>query len=174
MAQFPLQALHDQIGAGFNLALVRISRFLHIALGHPVGTEENVGGGRHFRRVDLLADQAHHRLDVARVVIPAANAMDRQLAELRIGLTQPLQLAKAGTAGADGKLRVEGEHHHFIHGIRFDVGHGRLGEGMPIAHGHVGRGFNVALAQQALQFPRLVFGDAPEGGAAANGAIGIL
>ena len=42
-AQITTKALHDQLGAGLDLFLVRIAGFLHIALRHPVGTKKHMG-----------------------------------------------------------------------------------------------------------------------------------
>ena len=108
MAQVPLQALQDQGDAGLNFALVWIASFLHIALGHPMGTEKDVGASRIGSDPDLAADQASHGSDIAGVVVPTANAAKRQPVEGRVGLAQPLQLTKTGAAGADRELGIEG------------------------------------------------------------------
>ena len=174
VAQFALQALHDQEGAGLNLPLVGVAGFLHVALGHTVGAEEHMGPGRIAGGADLAGDQAAHGLDIAVVVIPAADAADRQPAEGRVGLAQPLQLPEARAAGADRELGIKRQHNHLLHAVGLDVGHGRFGEGMPVAHRHIGGGVHAPLAQGALQFTGLLLSDPSQGGTAADGAVGRL
>ena len=60
-------------------------------------------------------------------------------------------------------MGVEGQHHHLLNAIGLDVSHRRFGEGMPIAHGHIGGGFDLAMAELALELPRLVLGDPAQG-----------
>ena len=174
VAQIPLQPLHDQQGAGLDLVLVGIAGLLHITLGHAVGTEEHVGPGRVAGGTDLAGDQASHGVDVAGVVIPTADAADRQPTEGRITLTQPLQFPETGAARADRELGIKRQHHHLLHAVGLDVGNGRFGEGMPVAHRHVGGGLHAPLAQGALQFAGLLLRDPPQGGTAADRAIGRL
>ena len=159
MAHVVRQGFHDQIGAGFDLLLIGIAGFLHVALGHAVGTEKDMGLFRVVAVAHLFGDQLGHRLDVAGVVKPTADAADRKLFEGCIALTQPLQFPEAGAAGADGEVGIERQHHHLIHAIRLHVSHGGFRERMPVPHRDVGGGIQSALPQQTLQFPGLLFGD---------------
>jgi hypothetical protein len=77
-------------------------------------------------------------------------------------------------AGADREVGIQGQNHHLVDPIGLDVGHRRLGERVPVAHRHVAGGLDAAAAQLALQFPRLLLGDAAQRRAAADGAIGLL
>ena len=61
--------------------------------------------------------------------------------------------------GADREVGIQGQDHHLIHRISFDVGHGRFRERVPIAHGHVGGGLDSPLTQDTLQLPRLLLRD---------------
>ena len=107
MAHVVRQGFHDQIGAGFDLLLIGVAGFFHIALGDAVGTEEDMGLFRVIAVAHLFGDQLGHRLDVAGVVKPTADAADRKLLEGCIALTQPLQFPEAGAAGADGEVGIE-------------------------------------------------------------------
>ena len=174
MAQVLLQPLHDQLGTGLDLALVGVAGLLHVAPGHAVGAEEHVGRCGVRAGLDLPGDQPGHGADVAGVVVVAADAADRQAGEGRVGLAQALQLTEAGAAGADREVGVKGQHHHLVHVVGLDVAHRRLGEGMPVAHGHVAGGLDAPLAQAALQLAGLLLGDAPQGRATADRAVGLL
>ena len=153
------QRFHDQIRAGLDLLLIRVSGLFHIALGDAMGTEENVGLFRVIAVAHFFSNQLGHRLDVAGMVKPAADATDRQLFKGSISLTQPLQLPEAGSAGADGEMGIKRQHHHLIHAVRLHICHGGFREWMPVPHRDVGGGVESALPQKALQFPRLLFGD---------------
>ena len=111
-----------------------------------MGAEKDMGRARHLAALDFLGDQLGHGPDIARVVVVAANAADRQALKGWIPLAQALQFAEAGAAGADREMGIEGQHHHFLNAIGLDIGHRRFGEGMPVAHRHIGGGFNLAMA----------------------------
>ncbi|CAI8314017.1 MAG: Uncharacterised protein [Cyanobium sp. ARS6] len=87
-----LKLLHDQARAGLDLLLIRVARFLHVALRNTVGTEEHVGLMGVVAVADLFSDQLSHRRDVAGVIKPAPDAADRQLLEDAVSLAKPLQL----------------------------------------------------------------------------------
>ena len=108
MAHQFAQALHDQLTAGLDFALVGIASFLHIALRYAMGTEEDVGRSGLFTTVNLLGDQPRHGIDVARIVVVAADAADGELGKLGIGLAQAFQFSEAGTTGADREVGIEG------------------------------------------------------------------
>ena len=124
--------------------------------------------------LDLLTDQFGHGADVTGVVVVAADAADGKLGEGGIALTQALEFAEAGAAGADGEVGIEGKDDHFINAVGLDVGDGGFGEGVPVAHGHVAGGLDAALAEGALKFACLLLGDAAEWRATADGAISGL
>ena len=174
MAQCGLQLLDDQPGAGFDLPLVGIARFLHVALRNTVGAEEHVGAVRVRAGLDLARDQPGHGVDIAPVIVIAADASNRQSCEDRISLTKTLKLPKAGTAGANREVRVKRQHHHLIHIVGFDVCHRRFGEWVPVAHRHVAGGLDPKQAQGTLQLPRLLLGDSPQWRATADRAISLL
>ena len=156
----PAQGFHDQLSAAFDLLLIGIAGFFHVALGHPVGAEEDVGGAGINASIDFPLDQLGHRLEVARVVVPAADRSQRQLGKALIALAQALQFPEARTTGADGEVGIQRQHHHLLNAVGLHVRHRGFGEGVPIAHGHVGGGIHIPLSQQALQLARLLIGDA--------------
>ena len=108
MAHQFAQPLHDQLTAGLDFALVGIASLLHIALRYAVGTEEDVGRSGLFTTANLVGDQPRHGIDVARVVVVAADAADGEPRKLGIGLAQAFQLSKTGTTGTDREVGIEG------------------------------------------------------------------
>ena len=80
----------------------------------------------------------------------------------------------AGATGTDGEVGIEGQDHHLFNTVGLDVCDGGFREGMPVAHGHIAGGIHAPTAQFALQFAGLLFRNPPQGGAAADRAIGLL
>ena len=80
------QLLHDQRGAFLDLLLIGIAGLFDVALGNAMGTEKNMGGFRHIAVMDFGGDQLSHRLQIAGVVVPAANATNRKLFKRVISL----------------------------------------------------------------------------------------
>ena len=76
MAQILSQLAHDQSSTGFDFPLIGIAGFLHVALWHPMGTEEHVGRGRIRTGAYVFGNQFCHRLEVSWVVEIAANTAD--------------------------------------------------------------------------------------------------
>ena len=94
MAQQLVQLLHDQSRAGLDLRLIGIACFFDVALRHTVSTEENVGFGGVVAVADLHGNQFRHRPDITGMVIPAADAANRQLFKCGVTLAQTLQFTE--------------------------------------------------------------------------------
>ena len=80
------QFLHDQARAGFDLLLIGIASFLHVALRNPMGTEEDMGFFRHVGRSNLIGNELGHGTHIPGMVVPAANAPERQFLKISIQL----------------------------------------------------------------------------------------
>jgi len=108
MAELTLQLGHHQGGRGFDVLLVGIARFLHIALGNAMGTEKDMGRRGVVAGPQFGGGQFGQGLHITGVVVPGADAADRQPIEFRVGLAEALQLPEAGAAGADREVGIEG------------------------------------------------------------------
>ena len=92
---------HDQVRAGFDMGLIGVAGFFHVALRNTMGTEEHMRLGGVVAVANFLCDELRHRLHIAGMIKPTSDASDRELFEIRIRLSQSLKFTKAGTTGAD-------------------------------------------------------------------------
>ena len=86
----------------------------------------------------------------------------------RILHPEALQQPKARAAGADGKLRIQGQDHELFNAIPLDLSHRFFGKGVPVPHSNVDADVFAFLGQGRFEGISLLLGDMAQGRATAN------
>src|ERR1700693_6379469 len=91
-----------------------------------------------------------------------------------IALEQALPLVEAAASRGGRVLWLQGQKNTFAAIGSLEFCNRFAGERMPIAHGHKAARLQSLIRQVRLERPRLTFGKAADGGAAADGRIMVL
>src|ERR1700733_779007 len=82
---------------------------------------------------------------------------------------EPLPLVQAAARSGRGILRIQRQQNHLVALRCLQLSNGFIGEGMPVAHGDKAAGIESPTDQLCFQSLCLPLGEAPDGGASADG-----